>query len=151
MSMEEYKPFIETFPDNDSSDYSKEKLVSEYFKQVKHWHNKHFKQWREEYLHLAIAGDTIPAKYLCKWILGQPLVILDNHSYLSSVHKTTIQTPDIVAFLTANVSAADQRKKEFYSMHEEAIKEIANGASLWDLNSIPKTSKYSENMWKRID
>ena len=150
MDMEEFEGFINNF-DSSSSDYSKEQFASEFFRRVRERHDKHFAQWINEYLHLCIAGDTLPAQYVCKWILGRPLIQPDcpESSYESSVHKTTINITDVGSFLTAKASLTEQRGKEFYSLHKAAIIEIADGASLWESDSenLKSFREYVKEKW----
>lgn len=57
-------------------------------------------------------------------------------TYHSTVHKTEINSRDVFNFLTTNTTPREQREKEFYINHSDAILDIANGASLWDNDNI---------------
>ena len=88
----------------------KEQFESEYFKQAKDKHDKYFKQWRDEYLYLAIAGDHDP-RYLANWICGRLNTIDIPDVYCLTVHKTEINTTDTINFLTANTTPKEQQEK----------------------------------------
>ena len=133
-TMSHFKGFIENFQTND--EYTKEQFASEYFKRARDRHDKHFNQWQNEYLHLAIAGDHIPARYLSNWICGTQNTMNIPETYHSTVHKTEINSVDVFNFLTANTTPQEQREKEFYINHSDAILDIANGVLLWDNDNI---------------
>ena len=108
-----FSAFLQTFPEN--ADYTIEKLVSEYFKRVEDRHTKHFKQWKEKYIHLALACDELPAqKLIAAWLLGIPPRDKPPPTLYSAIHRTTINTNDHISFLTSEINPHDFRQKKLY-------------------------------------
>ena len=93
-----FKQFIELFPQD--AEYTADKLVHDFLKQAKLIHTKHFSQWRDKYLHLALGGDAIPARCLSNWFLGNEIPQELRATYISDTHRTTIDTVACISFLT---------------------------------------------------
>ena len=144
---DKFKEYVRTFPNN-SIEYNMDKLANDFFKRVDAIHTKHFSQWRDKYLHLALAGDVIPARYLANWILGLPNPSLPLQYFLT-VHKTTIDVEAALSFLTLNNSPETQRSNQYFLNHRDAIIEIAEGKELWseDSDCMRKFRQYVKNNW----
>ena len=144
---EKFKEYVRTFPNN-SIEYNMDKLANDFFKRVDDIHAKHFAQWRDKYLHLALAGDIIPARYLANWILALPNPSLPLE-YFSAVHKTTINVEAALSFLKLNNTPESQRSKQYFINHRDAIIEIAEGKELWseDSDCMRKFRQYVKNNW----
>ena len=59
-----FQAYISNFPDNPR--YTCNQLANEFLARVKDQHDKNFKQWRSKYLHLMLAGDSLPARYIAQ-------------------------------------------------------------------------------------
>ena len=143
-----FTKFIASFPQND--EYTIEDLVSKYLQRVMERHTKHFTQWKNKYIHLTLASDdAIPRRLVAAWLLGDPLNEEPPLTYYSNMHRTTIDSRDLMLFLTSNINASDFRKKFFFKNHVEAIKKISEGENLWDnvSNEMVKFSEYVERNW----
>ena len=95
-----FAKFLREYPEGGA--YTSEKLASEFFNHANKIHTKHFEQWRSRYLHLALAGDSVPARYLANWFLGSPIPSELPISYHSETHRTTIHTNECCQFLIRN-------------------------------------------------
>ena len=145
-TMDEFAEFRNEFP-HDNSSYTADYLASAFFKRAKDRFHKHFKQWRDKYLHLALAGEIIPATYLAKWILGMPTDSAP--SYYSPKHETQINVVSMILFLTTNNSPLDQRTMDYYTTHREAINNISEGGALWDNDEqeMAEFRKFVQQEW----
>ena len=132
-----FKQFIDSFPQD--AEYTADKLVNDFLKQAKLIHTKHFSQWRDKYLHLALGGDAIPAQCISNWLLGKEIPPELPATYYSDTHKTTINTAACYTFLTGDQLPAAYTSKLFFNLHHIAIQESAEGNIIWDENT-------SENM-----
>ena len=100
--MREIQDFITRFDETNRS-YTKDKLVKEFLDLAKNRHEKHFWQWNDVFF-FALAGDSLPATHIAKWLLGKNYIPNDpEFSYASSKHKTTINLKDLISFLTKNI------------------------------------------------
>ena len=147
---EQFKEYVRTFPNN-SIEYNMDKLANDFFKRADAIHTKHFSQWRDKYLHLALAGDSLPARYLANWILERPTLSLPLE-YSSSVHKTTINVNAAFAFLKVNNTPESQRSHQYFVDHRDAIIEMAEGKDLWSEESdcMRKFRQYVKNNWLTV-
>ena len=80
-----FKQFIDSFPQD--AEYTADKLVNDFLKQAKLIHTKHFSQWRDKYLHLALGGDAIPVQCISNWLLGKEITPELPATYHSDTHK----------------------------------------------------------------
>ena len=111
-----FQEYVRNFPDNPS--YNCDQLANEFLARVKGRHDKHFEQWRSKYLHLMLAGDPLPARYIAQWIVyGTVNRIALPPPYMSNKHKTVIDIRLMLDFLTAHNTPADQCAKEYYQQH----------------------------------
>ena len=120
-----FRDFVRMFPNN-STEYTTDKLVEYFFKRVDTIHTKYVAQWRNKYLHLALTGDYVPARYLANCILGhlfRPLAL----EYVSSKHKITINIAATITCLSQNNTPENQRQNEYVIDHRAVIKLIAEG------------------------
>ena len=148
---EKFKEYVRTLPNN-SIEYNMDKLANHFFKRVDAIHTKHFSQWRDKHLHLALAGDIIPARYLANWILALPNPSLPLE-YFSAVHKTTINVEAALSFLKLNNTPESQRSIQYFINHRDAIIEIAEGKELWseDSDCMRKFRQYVKNNWLTVN
>ena len=58
-----FRNFVRIFPNN-STEYTIDKLVEDFFKRMNTIHTKYLAQWRDKYLQLVLAKDYIPSRYL---------------------------------------------------------------------------------------
>ena len=55
-------------------------------------YTKHFRQWHNDYLHIALLVEDVPARYIANWLLELPIPDDLQLEYYSKKHKTTINT-----------------------------------------------------------
>ena len=60
---EHFAAFVSEFELADS-EYAIDDIADKYFARADAIHTKHFFQWRNDYLHIALAGDDVPARYI---------------------------------------------------------------------------------------
>ena len=77
-----------------------------------------------------LVGDNIPATAIANWILKRQLPQNIPKEYYSSTHKTMIDIQDMLQCLTLNIDPVVVTSMTFYSVHIDAIKEIADGFNL---------------------
>ena len=77
-----------------------------------------------------LAGDNIPATAISNWILKRQLPQNLPKEYYLSTHKTMIDIQDMLQCLTLNIDPVVVTSMTFYSVHIDAIKEIADGFNL---------------------
>ena len=133
------------FPENEY--YSSDNLAADFFDRVKDRHSKHFDQWRHKYLHLALGGDSFPAAYISRWILG---LQLPTGHYVSTKHNTTIDVAAMGTFLTSGTTPIQIQGKAFFKLHRNAIHEISEGVKLWEgegSESVQRFRKYIKANW----
>ena len=81
--MREFQDFITGFYESNGS-YTKDKLVKEFLDLAKNRHEKHFQQWNDVFF-FTLAGDSLPATHIAKWLLGRNYIPNDpDLSYTSS-------------------------------------------------------------------
>ena len=83
-----FKNFIDSFPQNE--EYAKEELAKKFFKRAKDRHDKHFRQWKQKYLHLMLLGEPFIARLGANWILGKATPQTLPTEFYSHTHKTNI-------------------------------------------------------------
>ena len=123
---EHFAAFVSEFELADV-EYAIEDIADKYFTRADVIHTKHFSQWRDNYLHIALAGDSVPARYIANWLLEIPIPNDLPLDYYSEMHKTTFNTSLCGQFLILNNTPSDYRNKDFYTLHRDAIKEMAEG------------------------
>jgi len=141
-----FKQFIDSFPED--AEYTADKLVNDFLKQAKLIHTKHFSQWRDKYLHLALGGDAIPAQCISNWLLGKEIPPELPATYHSDTHKTTINTAACYTFLTGDQLPAAYTSKLFFNSHRIAIQELAEGNKIWDENTSENMQKFKDYIKK---
>ena len=148
---EHFTKFIATFPQND--EYTIEDLVSKYLTRVMERHTKHFTQWKDKYIHLTLAcDDPVPRRLVAAWLLGNPPSEEPPLIYHSNFHRTTINSKDLMSFLTSDINASDFRQKLSFQKHVRAIRSISEGENLWDnvSNDMGQFIEYVEDNWLTI-
>ena len=81
--------FVSEFQLTDA-EYPIEKLAHRYFKQNDSIHTKHLSQRGYKYLHLALAGGNIHARYVENWIPELPITNDLPLDYYSDKHRKTL-------------------------------------------------------------
>ena len=128
--MKEFEPYLEHFPVV-CNEYTKKDIERVYFEKAIEIHTKHFEQWQTKYLHLCLAGNEIPARLFANWILKRNTPQDIPQSYNSEKHRTEIATSSLLEFLTRGHNIDDDRQREYFTLYEPAIIEIAEGNGLW--------------------
>ena len=127
---EHFAAFVSEFELADV-EYEIDDLADKYFARADAIHTKHFSQWTTNYLHIALAGDNVPARYIANWLLEIPIPSDLPMEYYSEKHDTMINTTFCGRFLVSNNNPSDYQAKEFYTLHRDAIQEIAEGNKMW--------------------
>ena len=122
-----FAAFVGVFPENNI--YTIDQLAKDFFARAKDRHEKHFGQWRLRYLYLALGGESLPAEYIAKWLVGKEL---PSGNYMSSKHNTVINLSSMGGFLTSGIAPESLKTKEFFRLHQDAIVRLSEGEKLWD-------------------
>ena len=138
---EHFAEFVSEFELADV-EYAMEDIADKYFTRADAIHTKHFSQWRNDYLHIALAGDNVPARSIANWLLELPIPDDMSLEYYSKKHKTTINTSVCGQFLISNNTNSKYTCKEFFRIHRQAVQEIAEGRKLWGDTVSEKMIKF---------
>ena len=128
-------------------------LASQFFSQVIDRHTEKFKQRKKKHIHPLLAcEDLISSRVMAACFLGIPPLQTPEQNFYCETHRTTINTTDLCSFLFQNMDAAIFRQKKFYQTHQQAIRRITSGESLWESesNEMRTFRNYVRENWLTI-
>ena len=129
--------------------------MTHFFRLTIEQYEKHFDQWRTNYLLFSLVGLPLVSIYIARWILGREFVEEDFDLIWCEKYKTYVNTHDMFTYLTSKVtpSALTQQHTNLLPKYIPALKEIAEGKSVWDENvtkDMLEFKEFVENKWINV-
>ena len=85
--------------------------MTHFFRLAIERYEKHFDQWRTNYLLFSLVGLPLVSIYLARWILGREFVEEDFDLIWCEKYKTYVNTHDMYTYLTSKVTPSALTKQ----------------------------------------